>query len=110
MRDDNMPTYESAGCSLEHRPRSWFWYGRTESGMGGYAPPDGLLPGILYRIGFICGRLSRAPGALYRLTIYRTLMRAIHRFGWCHMQAQPIIDYGERPRFWCHWCGMRGSK
>lgn len=49
-------------------------------------------------------------GTLYRCNVYRSLMRLIHKLGWCQMEAMPAIDPGERPRFWCQWCGMRGSK
>lgn len=49
-------------------------------------------------------------GTIYRRVFYRVVMRAIHAFGWCQMGAMPIIDPGERPRFWCQWCGMRGTK
>lgn len=49
-------------------------------------------------------------GTIYRMVFYRAIMRIIHRFGWCKMDAQPIIDAGERQRYWCQWCGMRGTK
>lgn len=59
MRDDSMPTYESSGCSLETKPRSWFWYGRFEGEHLGWAPPAGLLPRLLYWLGHVIGRQRR---------------------------------------------------
>lgn len=45
----------------------------------------------------------------YCRTLYRPLMRTIHRIGWCQMTPMPQIDAGP-PRYWCQWCGMRGSR
>lgn len=49
-------------------------------------------------------------GTFYRCWIYRPLMRFIHALGYCDMQAMPRIEVNERPRFWCQWCGMHGTK
>lgn len=43
-------------------------------------------------------------GKLYRLYLYRPLMRFAHRFNWHHMTVcyveGDIMD-------WCQWCGVR---
>lgn len=49
-------------------------------------------------------------GTIYRRVFYRSIMRAIHKLGWCQMEQMTAIDPGDRPSFWCHWCGMRGQK
>lgn len=43
------------------KPRSWFWHGRFEGAAGGYTPPDGFAPRILYRIGNVVGRILGTP-------------------------------------------------
>jgi hypothetical protein len=46
---------------------SWFRYGWIEASLGGYVPPDGLLPRLLYWLGHranSCGRLEADEGGL----------------------------------------------
>lgn len=38
--------------------------------------------------------------------LYRLVMRAMHRFGWCYPELVPV----EPGYVWCHWCGMRGRR
>jgi hypothetical protein len=40
---------------------SWFWYGRFEGANGGYVPPAGRLPKLLYWLGNIVGRHFGPP-------------------------------------------------
>lgn len=43
------------------RTASWFWHGRYEGAHGGYVPPPGLWPGVLYLIGHEVGRRFGPP-------------------------------------------------
>lgn len=43
-------------------------------------------------------------GTLFRLTLYRPLMRLAHRFNWHY--APPCYPDGDT-MLWCHWCGFR---
>lgn len=47
-------------------------------------------------------RIRLAFGA----TLYRPLMRVLHRLNCCWMEPMPV----EPGRAWCHWCGMRGRR
>lgn len=42
---------------------------------------------------------------------YSTLMKVMHRLGWCYMHPNEALrDEHDRALHWCQWCGMRGFK
>ena len=52
------------------------------------------------------GRRTTQPGWMLWFVgrPYRTLMRLMHRWGWCYPQRNLMGDGS----VWCQWCGMRG--
>ena len=46
---------------MSKKHASWFWYGRYEGAVGGYVPPVGFMPALLYWLGNAIGRHFGPP-------------------------------------------------